>query len=130
MYVRLADPARRDPDQHLASARFGQLNALDMEGAAPLVNDSCCDFYRDRPTMDLVHCVSPFPLPSILMPVSSYSIRHDLPMPYFYDEEIPVSRRNHESNSILSTQQMALENRESSEYGYCPNPETLFQGNS
>jgi hypothetical protein len=72
MYVRLADPARRHADQHLASARFGQLNALDMEGAAPLVNDGCCDLYRDRPMMDFMHGVSPFPL--VLYPYGGFFI--------------------------------------------------------
>jgi hypothetical protein len=60
MYVRLADPARRDADQHLASPRIGKLNAFDMEGTASVVNDGCCDRYRCRLMMDFMHCDSPW----------------------------------------------------------------------
>jgi hypothetical protein len=59
MYVRLADPARRDAHQHLASPRIGKLDALDMEGTASVVNYGCCDRYRCRPMMDFMHCTLP-----------------------------------------------------------------------
>jgi hypothetical protein len=59
MYVRLAHPARRNADQHLAGFRPGQLNALDVEGAAPLVNDGRGDLYRYGPMIALGHCDSP-----------------------------------------------------------------------
>jgi hypothetical protein len=46
MHVRLTDPAGYDPDQQFANSRLGKLNPLDMERAAPLVNDGCCDLHR------------------------------------------------------------------------------------
>jgi hypothetical protein len=43
MNVCLADPAGRDPDKHLAVPRPHKLDPLNLERAAPFINNGCGD---------------------------------------------------------------------------------------
>jgi hypothetical protein len=44
MNVCLADPAGRDPDKNLAVPRPRKLDPLNLERAAPFINNGCRDF--------------------------------------------------------------------------------------
>ena len=56
--VRLANPARRDADQHLASLRPGKLYPFDMEEPASLMNDGCGDLQGQRSMAGFIHRIS------------------------------------------------------------------------